>query len=182
MEKATETLRGERRVHSAVGADAGPTAPPAFSCEEIEAGPCAPSAPAAPPEEGRRRAILVVDDDRAVNRVITRFLIRRGYAVDSAFDGLEALRVLRPSEHSVVISDIVMPHMNGWDFVAALRADAPLTPVVLMSGYDETDDVALNKGFLSERGVVAVLCKPFDMQTLGRILEDATRGTVPAAR
>ena len=123
----------------------------------------------------RGMSVLVVDDDRAVNKVVTRFLTKGNYTVDSAYDGLEALRMFRPSEHDLVISDIVMPNMNGWELTAALRAQNPRLPIVLVTGYSSNGGGAWNKSFLQKQGVVAVLNKPFDLDFLGNIVEDIAR-------
>lgn len=123
----------------------------------------------------RGMSVLVVDDDRAVNKVVTRFLTKSSYTVDSAYDGLEALRIFRPGEHDLVISDIVMPNMNGWELTAALRAQNPRLPIVLVTGYSSNGGGAWNKSFLQKQGVIAVLNKPFDLDFLGNIVEDISR-------
>lgn len=116
-------------------------------------------------------SVLVVDDDQSVNTMVRRFLTRQGHQVDAASDGVVALRMFRPSIYDVVISDIVMPGMNGWELVAALHAVAPNLPVVIMTGYSSSNNSVWNKHFLQEQGVTAVLNKPIDFHYLSSILE-----------
>ena len=123
------------------------------------------------PAESGKLSVLVIDDDRAVNNVLRRFLTREGHQVDCAFDGLEAMRLFQPSHHDVVITDIVMPHMNGWELVAALRVRAPEVPILLITGFSRSDG-AWNREFLRKQGVLALLNKPFDLNHLSGIIDD----------
>ena len=79
--------------------------------------------------------VLVVDDSLTVRRVTQRLLVREGYRVQLAKDGLEALERIAQERPSVVLSDIEMPRMDGFELVRALRADAALQnlPVVMIS-------------------------------------------------
>lgn len=120
----------------------------------------------------RQPAILLADDDRAVNSVIRRSLMKRGYTVDSAFDGLEAMRLFNPAEHDILISDIVMPHMDGWKLIATLRVHAPDVPVILITGFSSTSGGVWNQEFLRKHGVSAILHKPIDFDYLGDVLQD----------
>lgn len=113
-------------------------------------------------------SVLVIDDDHAVNDVICDFLGEEGYRVEAAFDGLEGVRKFRPSEHNVVMTDVAMPHMNGWELIAALRVRAPDLPVVLITGYNIG---AWNESYLRKQGIVAVLSKPLDLNKLSNVLQ-----------
>lgn len=129
-----------------------------------------PINPLPPKSDDATLSVLVVDDDRAINNILRRFLTKQGYQVDSAFDGLEAVRIFQPETHDVVISDIMMPHMTGWQLVEALRARAPRVPVLLITGFSNTG--TWNKEFLSKQGILALLNKPFDMDYIARVLKD----------
>jgi CheY-like chemotaxis protein len=118
-----------------------------------EAHPAAPDSPCA----------LVVDDETAVRRFAVRVLQRDGFRVLEANDGAEALDVLqgRPEELDIVVSDIVMPRMNGVELMKALSVSHPYVPIVLMSGYASNE--------LSELGIAApcsILAKPFSQERL----------------
>jgi DNA-binding NtrC family response regulator len=119
--------------------------------------------PASPGRAGAGASILVVDDETAVRRFATRVLQREGYAVVEATDGMEALELVRRNGVSVeiVVSDIVMPRLNGVELMKALSESHPRLPVVLMSGYATAA--------LSELGIVApcsILTKPFPAERL----------------
>jgi CheY-like chemotaxis protein len=116
-------------------------------------------------------SVLVVDDDRSVNTLIRRYLTRKGYRVDSASHGLEAMRIFSPSKHDLVITDVVMPGMNGWELAATLRKAAPKLPVIIVTGYSSNNKGVWNKSFLQSQGIVAVLTKPLDFDHLATILE-----------
>jgi len=120
-----------------------------------------------------RLSILVVDDHRDVNDVLCEYLSLEGYSVESAFDGLEAMRRFRPAEHDVVITDVAMPLMNGWELIAALHVRAPELPVLLMTGYGSGN---WNESYLKKQGVCAVLSKPLDLANLSKILEEIRAG------
>jgi two-component system cell cycle sensor histidine kinase/response regulator CckA len=114
-------------------------------------------------------SVLVVDDEGAVRRFVVRDLEREGYGVLEARDGAEALEMIRggTASYDVVVSDIVMPRLNGVELMQALASSHPDLPVILMSGY-ATDA-------LSELGIVApcsILAKPFPPE---RLLEEVHR-------
>lgn len=106
---------------------------------------------------------LVVEDETAVRRFAVRVLRQDGFRVLEAADGVEALELLqsRPEELDIVVSDIVMPRMNGVELMEALSVSHPYVPVVLMSGYANDE--------LRELGIAApcsILAKPFSQERL----------------
>ena len=86
-------------------------------------------------EGGGAPLVLVVDDSITVRRVTQRLLRREGYRVELASDGLQALEKLQGEKPAVVLSDIEMPHMDGFDLVRNIRADARLhdVPVIMIT-------------------------------------------------
>lgn len=74
------------------------------------------------------RKILVVDDERHIVRLIEINLERAGYHVITAYDGVEALKKVASEKPHMVILDIMMPRMDGWEVLAKLRAD-PATDI-----------------------------------------------------
>jgi two-component system cell cycle sensor histidine kinase/response regulator CckA len=112
--------------------------------------------------------VLLVDDEGAVRRFAGRVLEREGYTVREARDGAEALDLVRQGgSFDVVVSDIVMPRLNGVELMQALASSHPDLPVILMSGYATAA--------LSELGIVApcsILAKPFPPE---RLLEEVRR-------
>ena len=117
--------------------------------------------------------ILVVDDEAAVRRFTVRVLEREGYGVREAADGAEALELLNQGGITVelVVTDIVMPRLNGVELMQALSLSHPGLPVILMSGYAT--------GALVELGIAtpcAILPKPFLSE---RLLEEVRRCCAP---
>ena len=117
----------------------------------------------APTRAGAGVSVLVVDDETAVRRFAVRVLQREGYEVLEAADGLEALEMLRAGQVTVdlIVSDIVMPRMNGVELMQAVAESDPQIPVVLMSGYATAA--------LSELGIAtpcSIVPKPFPAERL----------------
>lgn len=114
-------------------------------------------------------SVLVVDDESAVRRFAARVLAVEGYAVVEASDGVEALELIKHGGLSieVVVSDIVMPRLNGVELIQALSVSHPHLPVILMSGF-------ASEG-LAEIGIAApcsIIRKPFPSE---RLLEEVRR-------
>jgi two-component system, cell cycle sensor histidine kinase and response regulator CckA len=124
---------------------------------------------AAPLPTAPETFVLVVDDESAVRRIAARVLEREGYGVVEARDGMEALELIEHdgTQVEVVVSDIVMPRLNGVELMQALSVSHPDLPVILMSGYAT--------GALAELGIAApcaILPKPFPSEQL---LEEVRR-------
>lgn len=122
---------------------------------------------------GTRASVLIVDDEAAVRRFAARVLQRDGYGVVEATDGVEALEVLKDGQASidVVVSDIVMPRLNGVELMQALATTHPDIPVILMSGYATAA--------LSELGIAApcsILTKPFPAERLLAEVQRCVKG------
>ena len=123
------------------------------------------------PQIIRRDAILLVEDDDAVRELACRILQRRGYRVQVARDGNEALEVWQRHKHetSLLITDVMMPGMTGRDLVEKLRVQRPRLPVVFMSGYAHesllsVDDLVPAPFFLE---------KPFTVASMGERVAEA---------
>ena len=79
--------------------------------------------------------ILVVDDEKEIRDLLSRHFRYLGYEVETAENGAVALQRLAASRFTIVISDIMMPEMNGVDLLAAVRRDYPLIRVIMITGY-----------------------------------------------
>jgi DNA-binding response OmpR family regulator len=88
-----------------------------------------------------RGTILVVEDDRSIRRYLEVILQRAGYCVIAAADGLEAMKAALTSGIDAVVTDAIMPHLNGYELCRFLRHHPKLSrlPVVLLSGFERTD-------------------------------------------
>ena len=84
--------------------------------------------------------ILLVDDEEFLRHMTGTMLTHLGYTVLAAKDGIQALEIFSQHQDEIrcVISDLTMPHMNGWQTLDALREVSPNIPLILSSGYDET--------------------------------------------
>jgi CheY-like chemotaxis protein len=100
--------------------------------------------------------ILVVDDDESIRDLLRLHLSAAGYEVHVAPDAIAAGYMVLRSPPDLIISDIRMPHMDGFEFIAALKADPtlPKIPVIFLTSYDQGDD----RG--KELGAVGYLTKP----------------------
>ncbi|MGC4060312.1 MAG: Hpt domain-containing protein [Aquabacterium sp.] len=115
--------------------------------------------PVAESTESQAPLVLVVDDSLTVRKVTQRLLAREGYRVKLAKDGLEALELLAQERPSVVLSDIEMPRMDGFDLVRNIRADQKLSgmPVIMI-----TSRIAQkHRDYATELGVNHYLGKPY---------------------
>jgi CheY-like chemotaxis protein len=88
---------------------------------------------------------LVVDDSMLIRHTVCRFLEERGFAVESATNGLEALEALKRVRPDIIITDIQMPKMNGSEFITAVKNQPALAgiPIVIVagrqSGFEQTE-------------------------------------------
>jgi hypothetical protein len=116
------------------------------------------------PEPPKKSSVLVVDDEELVLSVTTRILERNGYAVSGASGGAEALRRVDELGGSVdlVITDMMMPDMDGPALVAKLREGRPHLKIIGVSGLD----FDLRKEEMRGQGFSEILRKPYDVATL----------------
>ena len=123
----------------------------------------APFQPASVGNKSGRRTVLVVEDDPALRETFTAALEFCGFSVIAAEDGIEAGELFRQHQNEIgcVLCDVVMPRMNGWETLTALRQLAPDLPVILTSGYDEDKVMQGDHPELPQ----AFLRKPFQLKT-----------------
>lgn len=95
----------------------------------------------------KSKRILVVDDSITVREVEKKMLLARGYMVDVAVDGVDAWNTVREKEYDLIISDIDMPRMNGFELVSLIKNEPNLSnlPVIIVSSKDRNEE--RNKGF-----------------------------------
>lgn len=106
--------------------------------------------------------ILVVEDERDLNRIITKHLKKNNYSVDSCFDGQEALDFISYSEYDLIITDIMMPNIDGYEFIDKLRANMNTTPVIMLTAKDALEDKIVGL----DSGVDDYIVKPFEFDEL----------------
>ncbi|MEO8381410.1 MAG: response regulator [Acidobacteriota bacterium] len=118
--------------------------------------------------EGRSCSVLVVDDDPNIRRMIVAALRRDGYSFFEAGNGKEALDLMRDEHPDVVVLDLMMPIMSGWDVLRERQqvADLSRIPVIVVSANRDPDvAVAVNAG------ICAFLPKPFDIGALSALVK-----------
>jgi len=112
-------------------------------------------------------SILVVDDDPAIRDLLTDFLTKRGYRVQTAEDGQTALSVVERGAPQLVVLDIYLPGMNGVTVLRELRARKYTGNVIVLSGSKE--EKLLNA--MLKMGVVELMPKPFDLERLALAIQ-----------
>ena len=106
--------------------------------------------------------ILVVEDERDLNRIITKHLKRNNYSVDSCFDGEEALDFVSYSDYDLIITDIMMPNVDGYEFIKRLRESKNNTPVIMLTAKDTLEDKIVGL----DSGADDYIVKPFEFDEL----------------
>ena len=118
----------------------------------------------------KKTPLLIVDDDRAVRRLLARIAERAGFDVDTAKDGLQAIEMLEKKQYDIAIVDLMMPRMSGYDLVQRISTLTP-RPVVLVATALMNGDVAS----LDDSLVRRVIKKPFDINAVAAALVETAR-------
>ena len=109
--------------------------------------------------------VLVIDDDAVVGRSFDRVLTGKGYEVNTAATGEEALKDLESREYDVVFTDIKMPGMDGIEVAERIKEKCPWTPVVVITGYGTEE----NEARASVLGVNGFVRKPLTPEMIENI-------------
>ena len=115
--------------------------------------------------------ILVVEDERDLNRILTKTLSAEGCSVNACFDGLEALDYLSGASYDVIVLDRMMPRMDGMELLSRLRAQGDETPVIFLTAKDEVSERV--RGL--DAGADDYLVKPFSFDELMARIRVVTR-------
>jgi two-component system chemotaxis sensor kinase CheA len=112
------------------------------SAVRLSARPIKQAAATGDDEEAEKKSVLVVEDSITARALVKNILEAAGYTVATAVDGIDGFTQLRSHEFDIVISDVDMPRMNGFDLTAKIRADKKLSgvPVVLVTALESRDD------------------------------------------
>ncbi len=106
--------------------------------------------------------ILIAEDDRELRQLFSHVLTKNGYSVTGVSDGQDALDTLLHEYYDLIISDIMMPRMDGYEFVRLLRESGNTTPVMMITAKDAFDD--MQKGFIS--GTDDYMVKPINVNEM----------------
>ena len=113
--------------------------------------------------------MLVVDDEPGVREVIATTLDREGYRVTTCADGRVAIRRFDAETFDLVLTDLAMRGLSGWDVAAHVKARRPTTPVILVTGWGDrftADDV-------QSRGIDSLVTKPFSLDQIRAVVRRA---------
>jgi|ERR1700693_2252603 DNA-binding response OmpR family regulator len=115
-----------------------------------------------------RKRILVIDDDLPLRGMLAAALRQHGFQVLLAGDGAEGQRALTIHHPDVILLDLAMPNVNGWDFLQRLQETGHLgsVPIIVVSAHLRTDPKAV-----LQMGVSAILPKPFNLAELIDLIE-----------
>ena len=126
------------------------------------------------PEEANR--VLVIDDDPTMHDLVNRFLSKEGFQLESASNGADGLRLAREIRPAAIILDVLMPGMDGWAVLAALKADSELSdiPVIMLTIVEDK-----NMGYML--GASEYMVKPINRDRLIAVLSKYRRDSVPCS-
>ncbi len=117
------------------------------------------------------RKILILDDEADIRAELAEYLVRKGYEVEEAGDGLEGLRKFEAAPADLIITDIKMPRVDGYEVIRRLQEIDPGVPIIAVTGHFSPGD--LSKAM--EVGATLTLKKPLGLRALAdelkRLLE-----------
>lgn len=106
--------------------------------------------------------ILIVEDDKDLNKTLEIFLRNEEFEISTCFDGLEALSLLNQDKFDLILTDIMMPNLDGFSLAEKIRSKDKVTPIIFMSAKD--DKISKQLGFKLE--IDDYITKPFDIDEL----------------
>ncbi len=119
--------------------------------------------------------ILLVDDDPNISNLVKLYLTKEGFEVEQAFSGDEALRMFKNSAPNLILLDIMLPGMDGWQVCREVRKVSNI-PIIMLTAKDETFDKVLGL----ELGADDYIVKPFDTKELVARIKAVIRRYQPA--
>ena len=117
--------------------------------------------------ETKKPTLLVVDDDKAVRKLLERIAIRSGFDVLSATDGQNALEILESRTFDIVVVDLMMPRVSGYELVQRISTVSPRPTVVVATAMTNGDVAKLDDSLVKR-----VIRKPFDIEAVAKTLID----------
>ncbi|MBM4278169.1 MAG: PAS domain S-box protein [Deltaproteobacteria bacterium] len=156
-------FRGEIEVESRVGSGTAftiilPVAPDAKEEAETDA----------TIKMGKSLQILVIDDEETVRSVLARMLSRVNHQVTVANDGEEGIRLFQEKEFDIVLTDLGMPGMSGWEVCGRIKKMNPSTPVGMITGWG----MEIDQSRKEEAGLDFIITKPFDFNQIVSVVSE----------
>ncbi|UQZ81271.1 Alkaline phosphatase synthesis transcriptional regulatory protein PhoP [Paenibacillus konkukensis] len=115
--------------------------------------------------------ILVIEDDADIQELLREFLSAQNYEVDAADDGVNGIRMLKDNSYDLVLLDVMMPNLDGYNVCKMIRGQSSSLPIVMLTALD--DEAAQIKGF--ELGIDDYITKPFSFNILIKRVEAVLR-------
>lgn len=106
--------------------------------------------------------VLVAEDERDLNNIVCRKLAAEGYSADACYDGKEALEYIEAAEYDVIILDVMMPEMDGFELIKTVRSRGISTPVIFLTARDSVEDRIAGL----DLGASDYVIKPFSLAEL----------------
>lgn len=129
--------------------------------------------------EGNVAAILLAEDDESVRTFVTRALTHRGHNVVAVHDGHAAIRALEAQTFDLMLTDIIMPGLDGLALAETAGRINPKMTVLMMTGFATARDRATQNG--ATGAVSEIITKPFSLKQICSAVDAALAGAKPAA-
>ncbi|MBN6888205.1 two-component system, OmpR family, response regulator VanR [Cytobacillus horneckiae] len=120
----------------------------------------------------RKYKILVIEDDQEIQELIKQFLLTQHYTVEVASDGLDGMKLFNKQSFDLILLDVMMPNLNGFEVAKMIRAQSKL-PIIILTALEEEQDQM--KAF--DLGIDDYITKPFSFHVLIRRVEAVLRRT-----
>lgn len=127
----------------------------------------------APPKEGRPGRILVIEDDASVQDILRQMLLAKGHQVVLASDGEEGIEKFKAHPFDLVLTDLGMPKISGWEVGKIIKDLNPKVPTVMITGWG----VEVDRQKMQASGIDRILSKPFTFEEVSRIVSEAMERT-----
>lgn len=121
-------------------------------------------------EQRKRVPILIVDDEKAVRNLLTRVAQRAGFEAEGAKDGVEALEMLERKTYEIVIVDLMMPRLSGYELIQKINEMKPRPAVIVATALTNGDVASLDDSMVRR-----VIRKPFDIRAVANALMETAR-------
>jgi len=118
--------------------------------------------------KGMEARVLVIDDEETVRSVLSRILSQVNYRVTTAENGEEGIRLFKEGDFDMVLTDLGMPGMSGWEVCKAIKEMSPHTPVGMITGWG----VEVDQAKVEENGIDFIIPKPFQFDQISKIVDE----------
>lgn len=108
---------------------------------------------------------MIVDDHKEIRDLLSKFFLSSGYEVESVEDGEMAMRKVKEKRYDLIVTDYMMPKMDGIDLLKKLKMDNPQLSILIISGS------AVEEAFFTQSGADAFLAKPLDLLRMKILVE-----------